>query len=144
MPSALVSALHEKHGLPHLGCDDVDAFLDASPVHALLMFAGEARLECDDVAVVMPELLKAFAGRLRGALIARAAEDALKARFHVVVTPSLVVARGRETLDVIAKIRDWSEYSERLSAALRPQAVPLAQGAGPQTQFRINGAKVDA
>src|SRR3569833_4635253 len=123
MPSPLVRALSERHGLPRLDETDVDAFLGVGG-HALLLFAGDPRqrMESDDVAVVLPDLLLAFGGRFRGAVIAREAEDRLKARFQVVMAPSLVVVRGLDTLDVITKIRDWSEYVARLGAALRPGA----------------------
>ena len=101
-------------------------------------------MESDDVAVVLPELLKAFAGRFRGAVIALAAEDRLKLRFGVVMAPSLVVARGAETLDVITKIRDWSDYVARLSAALAPNAAALPRSGKLNTQVRVNGVGVEA
>ena len=146
MPSALVRALHERHGISRLEPETLDAFLDDEPRHTLLFFAGDpkARLEADDVAVVLPELLKAFRGRLRGGVIAPAAEEKLKARFHVVMTPSLVVTRGRDTIDVIAKIRDWSEYVILIEAALAPGASAMASGAGPRTEIRFNGKRIDA
>jgi hydrogenase-1 operon protein HyaE len=146
MPSALVRALNKRHGIPLLAPATLDAFLSEQPSHALILFAGDpkARLEADDVAVVMPELLKAFQGRLRGGLIAPAAEDELKPRFHVVMTPSLVVTRGCQTIDVIAKIRDWSEYVILIEAALAPEASAMASNIRPKTQFRINGARIDA
>lgn len=145
MPSPLVRALSEKHGLPLLDEAGVDGFL-AEPGHALILFPGDPkqRMESDDVAVVLPELLKAFAGRYRGAVVAREAEDRLKARFQVVMQPSLVVARGPDVLDVITKIRDWAEYVDRLKAALAPDAAPLPRSAGRNTEITVNGAKVDA
>jgi hydrogenase-1 operon protein HyaE len=145
LPSPLIRALSERHGLPRLDETSVDAFI-AEPGCALLLFAGDPkqRMESDDVAVVLPELLKAFAGRYRGAVIALKAEDRLKPRFHVVMAPSLVVARGGDVLDVITKIRDWSEYVARLGAALAPDAAPLPRSAGLNTAIRFNGARVDA
>ena len=101
-------------------------------------------MESDDVAVVLPELLKAFAGRLRAAVIALGAEDKLKARFQVVMAASLAVVRGADTLDVISKIRDWSEYVTRLSAALAPDAAALPRSEKLNAAIRINGARVDA
>ena len=143
MPSPLIRALSERHGLPLL--EETDGFL-AEGGHALLLFAGDPkqRMESDDVAVVLPELLKAFAGRFRGAVIALAAEDRLKLRFGVVMAPSLVVARGAETLDVITKIRDWSDYVARLSAALAPNAAALPRSGKLNTQVRVNGVGVEA
>jgi hydrogenase-1 operon protein HyaE len=142
LPSPLVRALSERHGLPSLDQTSVDAFLGEGG-HALLLFAGDPRqrMESDDVAVVLPELLTAFAGRFRGAVIALAAEDRLKQRFGVVMAPSLVVARGADTLDVITKIRDWSEYVARLNAALAPDAAALPRSAGRNTEIRVNGVE---
>jgi hydrogenase-1 operon protein HyaE len=147
MPSALVRALHERRGLPLIDASTIDVFLEPAAgesKHALLLFAGDAkqRAESDDVAVVLPELLKAFGGRLRGGVVALAAEGELKARFHVVVAPSLVVTRGQETVAVIPKIRDWSEYVERIGAALAPDAPAMKAGAGPKTEFSVAGARV--
>ena len=146
MPSPLVRALHERHGLPRLGAADIDGFLAGAPAYALILFAGDPRqrLESDDVAVVMPELLAAFGGRFRGAVIAREAEEGLKSRFGVVMAPSLVVTRGGETLDVIAKIRDWSEYVAKLSAALAPDAPAMARSAGRNMEIRVNGERIEA
>lgn len=145
MPSPLVRALVQRHGLPSLDEESLDGFLREGG-HALLLFAGDPkqRMESDDVAVVLPELLKAFAGRFRGAVVALTAEERLKPRFQVVMAPSLVVVRGTDTLDVIAKIRDWSEYVARLTAALAPDAAPLPRSAGLNTQIRVNGVGVEA
>ena len=92
----------------------------------------------------MPELLAAFAGALRGAVVARGDEDALKTRCGVVVMPSLVVTRGGEPLAVIAKIRDWSEYVERIRACLIEGAPALKPGAGPKTEIRYSGQRTSA
>ena len=149
MPSALVRALSERHGLPVIDAGSIDAFLMPAvgeADHTLLFFSGDPaqRSETNDVAVVMPELLAAFAGSLRGAVVARADEDALKSRFGVVVMPSLVVTRRGEPLAVIAKIRDWSEYVERIRACLIEGAPTLKPGAGPKTEIRFSGQRTSA
>lgn len=125
--SALIAALASRHGLPTVDIDTLEAFLVSSgnqPEHSLLFFTGDAdqRTDSGDVAVVLPELLAAFPGRLRAGVVARSAEAALKTRCQVEVFPSLVVLRGRTVLDVLPRIRDWTEYLERLEAALRPEA----------------------
>lgn len=130
MATPLIDQLVLRHGLPRLDHATIDAFLspeDGAPAHAVLFFTGDAtqRPETVDVAVVLPELLAAFRGRLRGAVIARDAEDALKARFHVAIVPSLVVTRGDATLGVLPRVRDWAEYLERIECWLDPSAPPL-------------------
>ena len=149
MPSPLVRALSERHGLPVLDESTIDVFLAPAagePAHALILFAGDPtqRTESNDVAVILPELLKVFAGALRGAVVARAAEDRLKSGFNVVVAPSLVVARGTETIDVIAKVRDWSEYVMRIRAALALEAPAMLASPGPKTEFRFPTPRTDA
>ena len=44
--------------------------------------------ESFDVAVLFPELLAAFAGQFRGAVVAPEAEATLKTRFQIFVFPS--------------------------------------------------------
>jgi hydrogenase-1 operon protein HyaE len=116
-------SIRPRHGLPTLDVADVDAFLTAAEADGavpVLLFAGDAARwpEAADVAVVLPELIQAFQGRLQGAVIAPQAETALAARFAVQVYPSLVLWRGGEVLEIIPKIKDWSVYVARISAAL--------------------------
>ncbi|NPU66187.1 hydrogenase accessory protein [Bradyrhizobium sp. 83012] len=109
-----------RSGLPEVDAVTVDDFLDgahrAGAVGVLLSAGDPARFpEALDVAIVLPELVTAFQGRLRGAVIARDAETELGARFGVRVQPSLILCRGADTLGVIAKIQDWSVYVDRIS-----------------------------
>ena len=118
--------------LPIVDRDTIDAFLrpaEGEPAHSILFFAGAAaqRPETEDVAIVFPQILRKFAGRLRGAVVAADAEEALKSRFQVFVTPSLAVARGAEPLGVLPKIQDWSVYVEKIDAWLAPDAPALAR-----------------
>ncbi len=117
-----------RRGLPEIDAAGVDAFLahaDGAGAVAVLLSAGDPVRwpEAIDVAVVLPELIDAFQGRLRGAVIAREAERELGERFGVRVQPSLILCRNGETLGVIAKIQDWSVYIDRISALIeRPRA----------------------
>jgi hydrogenase-1 operon protein HyaE len=94
--------------------------------------------------VVLPELLAAFPGRLRAAVVARSAEEALKPRFHVQVVPSLVVTRGAAPLGVMPRIRDWSDYMATLRTLLDPAAPEMAAPARPQVEFRYINSRSDA
>ncbi|ABQ34192.1 MAG: hydrogenase accessory protein [Bradyrhizobium sp.] len=114
------AAARRQGGLPEVDVSTVDAFLadvDSAGAVAVLLSAGDpARFpEALDVAIVLPELITAFQGRLRGALIAREAEAELGARFGVRVQPSLILCRGTEPIGLIAKIQDWSVYVDRIS-----------------------------
>lgn len=139
----VLNALAERADLFWADEGNIDAFLAAAagePAHALLFFSGAAapRPETSDVVAVLPEILRAFAGRLRGAIVAPGAEAGLKGRFQVFVTPSLCVARGGEPVAVLPKILDWSDYLERIEAALQPQAAILSEAKTPKTVFTFS------
>lgn len=140
MPASLRQTLHERHHLPLVDEAGVEAFLapaPPAPPHGVLFFAGDPaeRAETRDLVVILPQLLKTFAGRLRGALIAIEAEPALKERFHVRVLPSLVVLRGSDILGVLPKVYDWADYVARLDAMLRPDAPALVAKSGPRAEI---------
>lgn len=147
MPSALVRALSERDRLPVVNEANIDAFLAPAAgeaLNAVLFFTGDPkqRPEADDVAVVLPELLTAFGGRLRGAVVDRAAEEKLKARFNVVVMPSLVVTRREQPVGVLGKIRDWSEYVEKIGAWLSPDAPVMVPSGGPKVTITHAGKEI--
>jgi hydrogenase-1 operon protein HyaE len=140
MPSSLRQTLHERHHLALVDETSIEAFLAppmGAPAHAILFFAGDPaeRAETRDLAVILPQLIEAFAGRLRGALVAIDAEPALKERFHVRVLPSLVVLRGSEILGVLPKVYDWGDYVARVEAMLRPDAPALVAKSGPRAEI---------
>ena len=147
--SALIAALATRYGLPTVDAATVDTFLapaPGEPPHALLFFTGDPaqRTETPDVAVVLTELLATFAPRLRAAVVARSAEDALKARFHVQVFPSLVMTNGATPLGVMPRIRDWSDYVATIQALLDPAAPPLAAAIAPRVRITHTSSRNDA
>jgi hydrogenase-1 operon protein HyaE len=127
-------SIRPRHALPTLDVAEVDAFLtsaQAAGAVPVLLFAGDAARwpEAADVAVVLPELIEAFQGRLQGAVIAPQAETALASRFDVQVYPSLVFWRGGEVLEIIPKIKDWSVYVARIAAVLSGGGKPARSNA---------------
>lgn len=136
-----------RHGLLEVDAAGVDAFLaiaDGAGAVAVLLSAGDpARFpEAIDVSVVLPELIEAFQGRLRGAVIARQAESDLGARFGVRVQPSLIFCCEGETLGVIAKIQDWSIYIDRITKLIdrrRTGDAPVVRTIIPQHTRRDIG-----
>ena len=123
MASQSTQSIFDRHGLPTLDSADIDHFLanaETAGAMAVLLFAGDPVRwpEAADVAVVLPELIEAFQGRLQGAVIASQAELALAPRFNVQVYPSLVLCRDGKVMDVIPKIKDWSVYIDRVTALL--------------------------
>jgi hydrogenase-1 operon protein HyaE len=91
----------------------LDEFLAQHP-RAILFFTGDvtARPEGLDVAIVVRELLRQYDGRLALGLVDRRDETTVMAKTGVVVLPAVAfVAEGR-TVDVVARMRDWSAYAQ--------------------------------
>jgi len=123
MTTLLLQALTQRHGLPVVDETSVDALLHPAKGeadHVLLFFPGDAtqRPESSDIAVILPQILNAFSGRVRGAVVSSVAEDRLRPRFQVLVSPSLVLTKGDHPLDVFTKVLDWSDYMTRIETAL--------------------------
>jgi hydrogenase-1 operon protein HyaE len=111
--------------MPSVDTTTVDDVLAAAADRVVVLFfrGDEARWpESADLAVVLPQLINAFPGRLTAAVVAADAERDLMRRFGVTVCPSLALARPGRTLGVIPKIQDWASYIARIGAMLADDA----------------------
>jgi hydrogenase-1 operon protein HyaE len=132
MGSPLALAAARSHALPIVDQTTVDEFIAAaSDKITVLLFRGDTVRfpEAADIAVVLPELISAFSGRLVGAEIAAGDEEALMPRFGVKVCPGIALARPGRSLGAISKIQDWSVYLARINVLLEADARILAQEA---------------
>lgn len=102
----------------------VAGFTDGPGVHVLFVPGDAGRnLETPDVAVILPELHMAFQGRFDCAVVDDAIEEAVREAAKVFKTPSLIFYREGEMIGAIPKVRDWSEYVERITQIM---ALPMA------------------
>ncbi len=123
MTTSLLQALTERHGLPVVDETTLDALLrpaKGEADHVLLFFPGDVKLrpESTDIAIILPQILNAFSGRLRGGVVSAASEERLRPRFQVLISPCLVLTKGESPVDVFSKVLDWSEYISRIETAL--------------------------
>ena len=118
MPSPLIDALTTKHGFPIVNEATVDAFLKANE-YSVLFFAGDAErlVESDDVAVILPEILKLFP-MLAPALVEKPAERPLQLRYRFNAFPALVLLRKEGYLGAISRLLGWQEYLSEVRAIL--------------------------
>ena len=88
-------------------------FLARHP-RALLFFTGDLAQnpEGRDVAIVVRELLRHYAGRLALGLVDRRDETAVMAKTGVVVLPAVAFVADGHTVDVVARMRDWGAYAQ--------------------------------
>ncbi len=117
--SQLLAKLQSQHGLPLLDANNYEQFV-YSHADVVLFFSHDPTVfpESHDVAVILPELLKAFSGRLQAAVISRVIERELQARFHFTTWPALIFLRNGEYLGVITGIKNWQEYLQEITQML--------------------------
>lgn len=125
MTDTPIEALLEAPGAIRVDPANIDAVLAGDGVLALL-FAGVNvdRPGGYDVAVALREMLRLYPGSLRVGVVDDKAEMKLKGRFRVIVLPSLVLLHRGEVLEVVPRVRDWSDYADAFARYLgRPRTV---------------------
>lgn len=122
MFSPLLSSIIKRHGYPVLGEADLADFARTHE-HCVVFFAGDADrlMESDDVAVILPELIKAGGGALVPVVAAREAERALQRSYRFSAFPALVFLRRGQYLGAISRVRDWADYMRDIREILSRQ-----------------------
>ncbi len=119
MSSPLIEQLTEHHGYPLVTPENLDNFLERETTLALFLSGDPKRYpEANDVAVILPELARAFPARFKPAVIDRRLETEFKQRYDIAVWPCLVFLRDGRFLGKISKVRDWSDYMQRIPEIL--------------------------
>lgn len=119
MASPLIDALTARHGFAIVNEETVDDFLGANGA-SVLFFPGDfdRLVESADVAVILPEILKQFKGRLTPALVEKNAERALQRRYRFNAFPALVFLKGAGYLGTICRVLDWQDYLAEIATVL--------------------------
>ena len=115
MTHPLIARLTDTLGYPLVGSRTLEPVLAAAD-HTVLFFTGDPATapEALDVAVVLPELIRHFGGRLHAAVVAREDEQALQSLYGFEQWPTLVFLQRDRYLGAISRIQDWSDYLERI------------------------------
>lgn len=124
-PHPLLTRLEVEFGWPRLhNRHDVVEFAARPGAHCLLIPGDPRRnLESADAAVILPELRVAFQHAFDCALVDDAIEAALREETRALKTPALLFYREGRFLGAIEKVRDWSDYLDRITHILqRPAA----------------------
>ncbi len=121
MSHPLIDRLGDEFGYPEITLATHDEFV-AQPGMNVLFFPGDPKTVRDatDVAVVLPELVQAFAGKLRPGVVSdfRGAGAELQKHYGFRAWPALVFVRSGEYVGAIARIQNWGEYLEEISELL--------------------------
>jgi hydrogenase-1 operon protein HyaE len=123
--SPLLNAILERHAYRRVDEATLDAVAGAHPIAMLLVSGDWWRLaECDDLAVIVPELDKALDGQVAVLVAEREAERALQRRFRFASFPALVFLREGAYLGAMEGAR-----LGRLSGRTPRNPGPRARGA---------------
>ncbi len=127
MPSPLIKTMIEQYNYPELNTDTIDEFIQSQQECVLFFTENPERFpESDDVAMILPELLKEYGNRFSAGVIAQGSQRKLQARFDVKEWPTLVFLRKGEYLGAIARVQDWNDYIIKINDFLtsEPKRVP--------------------
>ena len=111
MTHPLIQRLLDEYGYPEVTLATHDAFI-SQPGVTVLFFAGDPKTVRDatDVAVVLPELVNAFGGRLIAGVVAADAQRALQRNYGFTAWPALVFLRDGGYLGAITHMQNWAGY----------------------------------
>ena len=121
MSHFLIDRLTKEFGYIEVSLDNHDEFV-GTPGLNVLFFPGDPRTVKDatDVAVVLPELMGVFAGRLNAGVVTDTFGDgkSLKHKYGFSHYPALVFVREGGYVGTISRIRNWQEYLTRINDLL--------------------------
>lgn len=119
MTFPLIDRLSEEVGYPLLGEENYETFIQEHETVVLFFTENPSRFpESLDVAVVLPELAKAFEGQFTPAVIDTSYEKQLQKKFDFKVWPALVFLRNGKYLGTLTRILDWADYMEEIPKIL--------------------------
>lgn len=140
--SNLLDRLTTDLGYPLLtGQDSLMAF--AKPLKNSVVFLAanpQHYPETLDVAIVLPEFMKIFQGRLRASVADMEFAKTLAAKYGISEWPVLLFFRHGEYLGHIARMRDWDVYLSKINSLLNAPSPAKAPGFG----IPIIGAQMSA
>jgi hydrogenase-1 operon protein HyaE len=131
-----IARLFATHGYTEVRADNFDAFA-ARAGHTLLLFTEDPRRykETLDLAVIVPEIARAFPARFAvGVLLPEAARE-LHPRYGFRRWPAFVLLRDGEYLGAVDGLRNWDEYVDEVARLL--EAAPTRP---PTVGIAVNGA----
>jgi hydrogenase-1 operon protein HyaE len=124
----LLQRLIDERGAERIEPDTLAAFV-ARPGDRVLFLSGDPVQfpEGLDVAVVLPELQAALPGRFSVGVVPLDSQEAIARRFGSQRWPALVFLRDGEYVTTLAGMHDWTDYLERVTAAL---SMPTSRAPG--------------
>lgn len=125
MFSPLIDSIIEREKLPVVNADALVEFAKDNGDTVLFVTGDWKRhVEVNDVAVILPEILKASNGALKAAVLDRESERKIQTMYRFSKFPSLIFLRDGEYLGVIQKVLDWQDYIVEINEILAGESKP--------------------
>lgn len=132
----LVAQLFSKHGFAEVTPVNFAAWTQ-TPGRALLVFLEDPGRfkETLDLAVIVPELVRAFPGRFRVGVVLPDAARELSTRFGFRRWPAFVILAAGDYVGAVDGLRNWDEYLAEVAGLLdaaptRPPTIGIAVKGG--------------
>jgi len=138
MAHPLIAQLFTRHGFAEVTRENFAAWTQRTGRTLLLFLEDPARYkETLDIAVIVPQLAQAFAGRFAvGVLLPEAARE-IAVRYGFRRWPAFVLLADGNYVGAVDGLRDWNEYRTEVARLLdappsRPPTVGIAVKGGDQ------------
>ncbi len=124
MPSPLIRRLIDELNYPMLDESNFEEFIDSTD-SCVLFLTEEPKLvpESNDVAVILPELVKRFP-TLTPAVVSTDYERTLRGRYNFTLFPSLIFLKQGRFLGTISKVQNWDDYVTQITDILSREPKP--------------------
>ncbi|WP_114417838.1 hydrogenase [Marinospirillum perlucidum] len=136
MSHPLLDRLTGELGYASVTRENLDAFILSQPL-TLLFFAGSPDRfpETLDVAVILPEIIKAFPD-FRPGLVESASAAELQKRYGFSVWPTLVFLHQGQCLGQLSRVQNWDTYLNSIQGWL--DQLPASGETGKIPAFHLN------
>ena len=125
MRSALIANMLQKSQMPVVTASTCGEFIRNHSM-AVLFFSEDPQRypESNDVAMVLPEILKQFSG-MAGALVDEGDEHRIQRQFDFTVWPALAFFKQGYYLGSITGIQNWEDYLYRIERLFSESTVAI-------------------
>jgi len=132
----LIAQLFAKHGFTEVRAENFAAFAQAQG-HTLLLFTEDPfRIkETLDLAVIVPEIVRAFPGRFAVGVLLPEAARAFQPRYGFRRWPAVVMLKDGQYVGAVDGLRNWDEYLEDVAGLLA-----AAPARAPTVGIAVKGA----
>ncbi len=119
MFSPLIESMIEQYEYPIISKENLDEFAASHEIVVLFFTENAQRFpEANDVAIILPELVKTFDGKFSAAVVAFADQRQLQMCYGFREWPTLLFLKNGEYLGVISQVQDWGYYLEEINQIL--------------------------